>query len=150
VTLVFGVLVVTYSDANGGGNTDTGFVAELLEKNYHVFETFYELKKERIAEILADSMAERIQMLVNGQRPVAINGSLTYSADQRIEALFRQFLDANEMSILAAKFGFTLSAAANAGVNHRKLHPYAQANKARPAFIDSGLFRSSARVWTEQ
>jgi hypothetical protein len=148
--LVFGVLVVSYADASGSGTTDTGFVADLLEKNYHVFETFYELKKEQIAGILADSMAERIQMLVMGRPPVKTNGSFTYGADQKVEALFRAFLDANEMSILAARYGFILSAAAEAGVSHRLKRPYAASNNARPAFIDSGLFRASARVWTEE
>jgi hypothetical protein len=45
--------------------------------------------------------------------------------------------------------GITLSAAADAGVNHRKKRPYAKRD-ARPAFVDTGLFVSSFRAWMKK
>jgi hypothetical protein len=172
ITLHLGVLDVAYSDASGGAET-TGDVAEHLEANYHVMETFYELHQEQIAGMLADSMAQSIEALVNSgvridtggrdssaahilkgaQRVVAAaqSGTLTYGADQKIEAEFRGFLDSGEMNRIYSAFtGSPISAAAVAGVNHRKLHPYAQANKARPAFVDTGLYRASFRAWTTE
>jgi hypothetical protein len=149
--LHLGVLDVAYSDANGDGSTSTGDVAEILEANYHVMETFYELRREKIAGYLADSMANAIQALVNSGRRPDTRSTFTFEADQKIETEFRTFLDANEMGRLYAAFtGRSLSAAADRGVNHRKKNPYAQSNKARPAFIDTGLYRASFRAWTTQ
>lgn len=150
--LVLGVLDVAYSDASGTGATTTGDVAEILEARYHVMETFFELRREKIAAILADSMASHIQNLVSGgfAKRADPSASLTYEGDQKIETEFRAFLSANEMGQLMAKFGGVLSAAALAGVNHRKKNPNAKTNKARPAFIDSGLYQTSMRAWSEK
>ena len=170
LVLNLGVLDVGYSDANGSGQT-TGYVAGVLEKNYGIMGTFLEINKEKIAGYLADAMADSIQVLVNTggrintggrmssashilagtQRTVSgrQSGSLTFAADQKIETLFREFIFSGQMGrINFALTGKPLSAAAAAGVNHRKMHPYAKANKARPDFVDTGLFVSSFRVWT--
>jgi hypothetical protein len=147
--LSLGVVDVAYSDASSSVAKTTGDVAELLEDRYHIMATFFELRREKIAGFLANDMAASIQRLVNGGPAIDKRSSLTYGADQKIEAMFRSFLDANEMSRLQKAFtGVGLSAAAEAGVSHRKKHPYAQANKARPAFIDTGLYRISFRAWT--
>lgn len=145
-TLVLGVLDVAYSQQNEDGTpakpTTTGDVAEILEDRYHVMETFYDLRKGQIAQFLADSMARALQDLFNGRPPLHDMAD----AEQQIERSFRSFLDANEMQKLAiAVSGEPLSGAAMRGVNHRKKHPYAQKNRARPAFIDTGLYRSSFR-----
>lgn len=157
-SLVLGVLDVAYSEARGASgkavSTTTGDVAEILEKNYGVMQTFFDLRKGRIAEFLADGMAAAIQNLVSGRKPslAATQGSPMYDAAQRIEHEFRAFLDANEMNKLAVALAGpgignpNISAAAAAGVNHRKKHPYAQKNRARPAFIDTGLYRASFRA----
>lgn len=152
-TLTFGVLEIAYSDAHGpgsGGTTTTGDVAEILERRYGVMQTFYDLRKGRIAEFLADGMASALQNLVAGRR--MDTGSAMYGAGQRIEHEFRAFLDANEMQKLALALAGpeivnpNLSAAAARGVNHRRKHPYAKKNKPRPAFIDTGLYRASFRA----
>src|SRR5580692_1119246 len=145
-SLVLGVLDVAYSDSHGirkGETTTTGDVAEILEERYHVMQTFYQARKEKIASFLADTMASALQDICNGQRVK----NPSYGAEQRIEAEFRSFLDANEMQKLAiALTGVALSAAAARGVNHRKKNPYAKKNKERPAFVDTGLYRSSFRA----
>jgi len=142
-TLHLGVLDVAYSDASGNGATTTFQVAQILEANYHIMETFFELYKDKIAGFLADSVANAIQDLVNGNAH-----SPTFDAEQQIEALFRQFIFSNQMShIFQALSGAPLSAAAEAGVSHRKKHPYAKANPSRPAFVDTGTFLASFKVW---
>ena len=147
LTLVFGVLDVAYSDANGSGETTTGDVAEILEKNYGVMRTFYELRREKIAGYLADSMAGAIQDLVNG----APRRDPTYGAMQKIETEFRGFIFSGEMGRMYKAFtGQEISAAAARGVNHRKKHPYAASNPARVAFVDTGTYVASFRSWVTQ
>jgi hypothetical protein len=162
-----GVLDLNYSDANGGNpNTTTFEVATKLEEKYHVFETFFNSRKQKIADFLADDMANSINNLV--QRGKAIKSSksaafsnkfhginmdyetssLTYGADQKIEREFRTFIFSNEMQKLSlALTGAPMSQAAARGVNHRFKRPYAKKNKARPAFVDTGLYVSSMRSW---
>lgn len=156
--LVFGVMDVAYTHATGddvaASAKTTGDVAEILESKYHVMETFFALRKDRIAKILEQSVADNIQAVINGQRPTD-HSALTFEGEQKIEAEFRAFLTADEMSTLVGALspipevgvvgGFT--GAAGRGVSHRKLHPYAQKNKARPAFVDTGLYRASFRAW---
>ena len=173
LTLHLGVLVVGYSDASDSGAKDTGEVADLLEQRYHIMETFYQLRREKIAGYLADSMANSIQMLVNSGRRIDTavrgtsashvlagvkrtvsgdqSGSLAYSADQKIEADFRAFLYGGEMNrMFKALTGQEISDAAARGVSHRKKHPYAQSNPARPFAVDTGLYASSFRVWSSE
>lgn len=156
-SLVFGVLEVAYSDAHNPNNpkagvTTTGDVAEILEKRYHVMQTFFDLRKGRIAEYIADGMATAIQNLVAGRPTIGSaerlgTGNAMYDAAQRIEHEFRSFLDANEMQkISIALYGTPVSAAAARGVNHRKKRPYVKKNRARPAFVDTGLYRASFRA----
>lgn len=156
LTLYLGVVDVAYSDASGNGAKTTGDVAEGLEngfggndKGYKIMQTFFFLNKEKIAGYLADSMAASLQTMINTGRPIDNRASLTFGADQKIETLFRQFIFSDSMSKLEyAVTGLALSAAAAAGVNHRKKHPYAKANKPRPAFVDTGLYVASFRAWT--
>ena len=156
VNLILGVLDVAYSDAHGkSGATTTGEVAHILEDNYHVMETFYVSRQEKIANWLAESVAKAIETMVETGRHVAP----TFEAEQKIETEFRTFLDRNEMSMLvkglsegeSAAFNWnkTFSSAGNRGVNHRKKNPYSKKNKSRPVFIDTGLYQASFRAWIE-
>jgi hypothetical protein len=150
---MLGVLDIVYSDAGGSGVAGaktTGDVASILESKYGVMAAFYDLRQEKIAQWIADDVSSQIEMYVKtGRRPAPEHGSLTYGADQKIEAEFRAFLSANELAHLMAAAGAgVLSAAAAAGVNHRKKQPFAKKNKARPAFVDTGTYRSSFRSWS--
>ena len=171
--LVLGVLDVAYSDANGPVTT-TGDVAEGLEEQYQVMTTFFERRKEKIAGWLADSMAQAIENLTkSGQRIDTVgressaehvvrgmkrsvsgmdSGSLTYSADQKIEAEFRAFIFSSEMAISysALTGGEDLSQAAAAGKTKRTQSGFTKGKKARPAFVDTGLYVSSMRAWTTE
>lgn len=164
LSLNLGVLDVQYSDATGNGTTSTGKVAAILEARYGVMQSFFDSRKDQIAGWLADSMAESIEMLVKGGTAIAgsgksstrfslrgqqrtltsEHGSLTYGADQKIENAFREFLDADELSKLSAG----LSAAATAGQSKRFKSGHTPKRRPRPAFIDTGLYRTSFRAWT--
>jgi len=145
-TLSLGVLVVGYSQSESNGlsqQTDTGKVASILEDKYHVMGIFYALREEKIAGFLAESMAQAFEDKLQGRQ---VGRNPMFDAQQQIEAQFRAFLDADEMNKLSlALTGIQISAAAAAGISHRKKHPYAQKNKARPSFIDTGLYRASFR-----
>ena len=155
--LALGVLDVAYSDAAAKKATTTGEVAQILEDRYHVMETFYVANEEFVADELAKSISNTIDSLGVGAPPT-INPTL--EATQAIERRFRQFLDQREMAKLVAGLSPELQAAmgrsgqfggaAARGVSHRKKHPYSKKNKARPEFIDTGLYQQSFRAWVEK
>ena len=142
-----------YSDAHSGAKT-TGEVAEILEKRFGVMETFYVARQEQIGNMLAESVVNAIETLVTTGRHV----NPTFGGAQKIEAEFRAFLDKNEMAKLVAglsegeraALSGTFDGAGKSGVSHRKKHPYAAKNKSRPAFVDTGLFRSAFRAWLSE
>lgn len=165
--LNLGVLDVSYADKKTGKNVTTFDVAQFLEKNYAVMETFFESRKDQIALWLAEDMANSIQDLANGRgintgsratsashkiagvkREVASeqSGTYTYGADQKIEAAFRQFIFSDEMS----KMRGVVSAAAKAGKTKRTKSGYTKGKKARPFAVDSGLFVSAFRAWSSE
>jgi hypothetical protein len=151
--LMLGVVDVAYS--NGDGTTTTGDVAGYLEDEYHVMRTFLEIYEDQIGEFLADAMVGEIESLAQG-KPVTIFGKdvNTHLGDRvisgasvngKIEEAFRDYLDAREWQGVS---GQTVDAA-DAGINHRKKKPYASNNKARAAFVDTGLYQASFRAWLE-
>lgn len=144
-TLELGVLDVAYTQREPNQapkRTTTGDVAQILESNYHVIGTFYALREKRIGDFLAESLANAFMDRINGRNI----GKPMFDAQQRIEAEFRAFLDANEMNKLSiALSGQAISAAAERGVSHRRKSPYAK-RAARPAFVDTGLYRASFRA----
>jgi hypothetical protein len=150
VVLHLGVVDVAYSDASGSGAKTTGDVAALLEERYHIMSTFFALRRFTIASLFADNMAASIKRLARTGERIDTRASLTYGADQKIETSFRRFIFDGEMDTL--NFALTgqdrLTAAAAAGVNHRRKHPYAKKNKPRPSFVDTGLYVQSFRAWT--
>lgn len=150
--LTLGELDVAYATPSGESGTvkatitTTGRVAEILEERYGVMQTFFERRKEKIAEFLGDSVADAIADVLSGRQT---RTSPTYGAEQRIEAEFRSFLDANEMDAISVALAGPeisnphISAAAARGDNSRKK---SMKSNARPAFIDTGLYRQSFRA----
>lgn len=154
--LVFGVVDISYSDASGGAATTTGHVAEILESRYHVMETFYVAREDKIADSLADSLSNAIADVVSGARR---NSDPFQDGMRDIEREFRDFLDANEMSRIVAglsegesaafDWSKTFSSAANAGVRSRFKNRTGNDRSPRPVFVDTGLFQESFRAWVE-
>jgi hypothetical protein len=142
LTLNLGVLDVAYS-GDKGANT-TGDVASILEAKYHILEIFFESRRQKIADLLADGMATQIDDLVSGKRP---NRDPSMDAMEEIEAEFRAFLDADEISkLMPITQQIT---AAQMGHSKRFKDRYNTKGKrdARPAFVDTGLFQASFRSW---
>ena len=153
VKLNLGVMDIGYSDAQGGAKT-TGDVAQILEDKYHVMETFFYWRQAKIEQYIADAVGDQIAELFTG----SMGGNSLVEAGENIQQEFRDFLDLGEMqsilqSMTASEQQYYLnstggfSGAGSRGVNHRKKHPYSAKNKARPAFIDTGLYQRSARAW---
>ena len=135
--LVLGVVNVAYA---GKDSTTTGEVAQHLEDKYHIMRIFYEIKEEKIAQIVADALAGSFKTIAQGGK---INGVQV----GKIDRLFRHFLEANEMSrILPHEV-----VAATGGVSHRFKDAMNRSGKrgSRPAFIDTGLYSASFRAWLE-
>jgi hypothetical protein len=139
-----------------GESTTTGDVATYLENDYHVMRTFLELHEDEIGDFLADAMAGEIESLAQGKPviPLASHNVTTqlgdrvidgHSVNGRIEEAFRGYLDSREWQLIS---GQTVDAA-DAGVNHRKKRPYSSKNKARAAFVDTGLYQASFRAWLD-
>jgi hypothetical protein len=142
LTLNLGVLDVAYSGDKKA--TTTGAVAQILEDRYHVFEIFWESRKGKIAEWIAEGIATEIEDVLSGKRP---NRDPFMDAMQQIETEFRAFLDADEISkIMPITMQIT---AAQMGHSKRFKDRYNTEGKrdARPALIDSGLFQASMRAF---
>lgn len=155
MNLSLGVLDVSYGSAHGAGSNSaptTAEVARILEDRFSVMATFYDSRQEKIGSWISESLADAVEAIVSGEHVEPF-----LAATQKIDSEFRDFLSADEMSKMLASLteserdyfvsstgGFT--GAALRGVNHRKKHPFSKNNKARPAFVDSGLYRSSFRA----
>lgn len=122
----------------------TGDVAEILEAKYHVMEIFYEMHKEDVAKDLAESVVGALETIMMGG-PADLDA--LGGATSKIEERFRDFLTNREMEKLGYP-GVPTQAALD-GVNHRFKHPYAQKNKRRPSFVDTGLYQASFKAEVE-
>jgi hypothetical protein len=126
------------------GFETTGDVADILEAKYHVMEVFAEeTGLESIFGMIGTSMENALKDIAAGA-PASI--SPTHDAEQKIEAAFRQFIDQELMNGIVPGVP---TQAAQRGVNHRFLHPYAKGNPARPSFRDTGLYQTSFRAWVD-
>jgi len=140
ITLHLGVVDVAYTEQ--GKTTTTGDVAEILEEKYAVMGTFVDLHEDDIADALADQMAGLLETAAMGH-PVNAK-SLEFP---KVDAMFRDYLDDGEWE---QQKGNMPTVAAVKGVSHRKKRPFVKENKARPSFIDTGLYQRSFRTWADE
>jgi hypothetical protein len=165
VKLVFGVIDIPYANALdqprrvpqakpgrqrrrrprkvASGTQTTGDVAEILEKRYNVMERFAGLNETEIVSSIENALVGNIENVILG---APITGEPLAAATSEIEEMFRDFLDRRGMDGYA--WGVPTQAAER-GVNHRLLHPYAKRGP-RPSFIDTGLYQQSFRCWVEE
>lgn len=122
----------------------TGDVADILEAKYHPMEIFFTVKEKQIVAALEDSVSGALESVLMGG-PASLDPFGT--ATNKIEELFRSFLEKREMERLG--YPGVPSKAALAGVNHRLLHPNAKANPRRPTFIDTGAYQTSFKAWID-
>lgn len=150
-TLHLGVVDVAYSDPDAKGAATTGDVAEILEGKYHVMRVFFELYEAKIEQDLINGYKGELENMLMGnvksfhevKTKLGKRTLSGLSVNGRIEERFRDYLMLGEWRQTSGQS----VTAAEAGVNHRKKRPYVKKNKARPAFIDTGLYSASMRVW---
>lgn len=138
LNLNFGVLDVGYTD--DGGATTTGDVAGYLEERYHIMRVFVETNEDFICEVLADDMAGAVESMMQGR---SISELDFPSAMSEIEGRFREWLASGELQNMLP---------ASQAVSEKTLKTSSrkksiQQGALRQAFIDSGLFSASFRVW---
>jgi hypothetical protein len=131
------------ADVAASNHKTTGDVAVILEDEYHIMETFFELHEDMIGDMLCQSMSDTLDELADGA-PGDL--SLTAAATSKIEETFKRWLSERGMDATAT--AGVPTKAAMMGVSHRFLHPYAK-RPSRPSFIDTGLYEASFVAWTE-
>lgn len=124
------------------GTQTTGDIAEILERRYHIVETFVGRHDSEIIGAVENSLLGNIENQLMGGPALA---DPLAAATSEIEHMFRGFLDREEMAGMPG----IPTAAALRGVNHRLARPNARGNPRRPSFIDSGLYQASFRVWSD-
>lgn len=130
-----------------GRPVDTGMVAEFLEADYGIMQTFAreDVHGKDIVRAVEDSLESALKTLVTTNSAKISLPWTAASAD--IESAFRDFIDSRE----AERVGIpgTPTKAALAGVNHRLKHPYRKTNPRRPSFRDTGMYVRSFRAWVD-
>jgi hypothetical protein len=139
-TLHLGVNDMPYAT---GGKT-TGDVAEILEARYGVMAAFVVMREGAIGSAVEESLMGAIENMMMGG-PVLGRGQALAGALSEIEALFKAALSAKAFD---GVIGGVPTGASLKGVSHRFKKPYAKRGS-RPSFIDTGLYQSSFRAWTD-
>lgn len=140
--LDLGNVDVAYTNDDGKGTTTTD-VAGFLEADYHIMQTFYDLNQDFIADALANEMAGALEsMAMGGPGKTNFSGAMN-----KIEERFRDFISSGDL-MQGRWLQHPIQAAIN-GNSQRKKTPNAKANPARVAFVDTGLYVASFRVWME-
>ena len=120
------------------GEETTGEVAQFLENKYHVEEIFFEENQDKIAEWLAEHMADAIDTLVaTGNPPEHL---FPVEGIPEIQKAFNDFIDTKQMDGIQPGVP---TAASLKGVNSRGK----TLNPGRPSFRDTGNFEQSFRAW---
>lgn len=155
-TLHLGVIDIPYAYAQEGDrkkgkkkrkivkSITTGEVADILEENYGVMETFFDVHEVEIVDHLTEALAGALESMVMGAPPKADPFA---AGTQQINEMFKTFILSGEAE--AVSIPGTPTKAALKGVSHRRVHPYAKANPRRPSFYDTGLYVDSFMSWVD-
>lgn len=140
--LHLGVIDIPYADAKG---PTTGGVAQILEKKYGVMRAFARVKEQVIVDELTLSVQKALETVMMG----GPKSATPYArATGKIEDSFKKFLSSREVESVGIP-GVPTQAALD-GVNTRKKKGKNKKGKLRrPSFIDTTLYQSSFKVWTE-
>lgn len=137
-SLALGVIDVPHLD----DRITTGDLAEILEAKYDLFRGFYEVHAEQIADLMAESLEDKLVDIVAGS-PVPEN---PYGdATEAIRAMFQKWLDTRGPETIGM-IGVPTEAALK-GINHRKSQ--FRRGERRPSFEDTMLLRNSLAAWVE-
>lgn len=124
-----------------GGTQTTGDVASFLEDKYHVMEVFFQGHDGDVAKALEESLAGSLESVLMGAPPSL---DAFGKATGEVEALFRQFIDSQEIERLGIP-GVPTQAALQ-GISHRRK---SKRGPRRPSFVDTGLFTANFIDWID-
>jgi hypothetical protein len=115
-------------------------VANILEEKYNILETFSELNQEEIMQPINEAFNNAAVELLSERRKFTSERMAKYMKPKtdRIEKLFRQFLDMEEMS---GRSGIPTQAALSG--KGRRSH------KPGKSFIDTGIYRAAFTAWVD-
>lgn len=119
----------------------TGDVAEILERKYHIFQSFVALHGSEIAEAMGEAMQDSLENVLMGAPPV---GNPLLAAESRIETLFRDMLSNRELERLGIP-----GVPTKAALEGRSKRFKRRKGPPRPSFIDSGQMQAAMKVWSE-
>ena len=149
--LHFGVIDIPYANApktmkrhkthGPAGTETTGDVATWLENKYHIYETYYGMREQFVADQMAESVKGAIENLMMGAPPTT---DPFLAGTGKIEEDFKLMLSAKAFDGVIAGFP---TKAAQEGVNHRMKS--GRGPKNRPSAIDTGLYQASSKVWVD-
>lgn len=128
-----------------GSGKNTREVAEELEAKYKIVETFVDMEEDFIIDILENSLADDVEKIIANLGKIPRTGISTRETD-RIENKFRYYIQSEKFNGVIPGVP---TLASLRGVSHLLPQPYSRKNPSRPSFQDTGLYKSSFRVWVE-
>jgi hypothetical protein len=131
-----------------GSTVTTGQVAEWLERDYHILETFAARNLQGIADDMAKSIEGGMENLLMGA-PLSTN--VFGAAESSIENRAKKFISDGVMDTLGIP-GVPTQAAKDraAGKARSSRRKNKRASNAKPvSFIDTGLYQGSIKAWVE-
>lgn len=141
-TLHLGIVDLAYSDADTPGAQTTYQVAKLLEDKYDVMGVFVKQHENEIVAAVTDKYRNVLNRVFEGNSRALNQREWPIP---KIASAFRDYLRSDEWQKAT---GRTI-AAAQLGISHRFKNPEKRVKNhgPRPAFIDTGLYSRSMRVW---
>lgn len=136
--LNLGVLDVGYTA--GTTPTTTAKVARILEDQYHVMESFYELHKREIHEALNDAVLGAVGDMLADAQP-RFNLPL-----DTIKRQFNDYLDSGEWEQVSGQY---IEAAHNRHRVHHRDGSTEMSRRSNRAFVRTGLYEQSFRAWID-
>lgn len=115
-------------------------VAEYLEARYGIVETFWEMKQDRIYDILADVQEKAIEDIAAGKKRKVV---LRRPDALKIERIFKSAINNREFD------GVVPGAPTAVALSGRSRYRGQRRGSSRASFVDSGTYRDSFRVWVE-
>lgn len=129
--------VIDVPEPNGNSTFEVGTI---LEDKYGLFSRFADHKMESIVEALENSIEGAMETVFMGGSV----GNPFASAEGKIDQMFREFLDNEEMATLGVPGVPTKAALIGKSVRHKR-----QRGPRRPSFIDSGILQASFKSWVD-
>jgi hypothetical protein len=120
-------------------------VARILDAKYHILDEFTKLHNAEINLAILSQFEKVAGDVMTGARRSANLGNLLKPATKEIEAMFKKFLDTEEMNGRAPGVP---TRAALMGVRHGR-GSKTMRGVPRPSFIDTGVYRASFRAWVD-